>query len=106
MYKVRYIATGMILWYGNAVVGIKGATLPEIFDDCDCYKLPGNAFDYSLAPNQEFTEEQKAFLNKSVKEWESDEDEEYEPIQDKDDSYYADKPEEDTEFFEDDDLPF
>ena len=52
MYKVRYIATGMILWYGNAVVGIKGLTLPEIFDDCDCYKLPGNSFDYSLAPNQ------------------------------------------------------
>ena len=77
MYKVRYVAGGMIIWYGNAVVGIKGITLPEMFDDCDCYKLPGNAFDYSLAPNQEFTEEQKAFLDKSVKEWaENDEDEE------------------------------
>lgn len=109
MYKVRYIATGMILWYGNAVVGIKGITLPEMFDDCDCYKLPGNAFDYSLAPNQEFTEEQKAFLDKSVKEWAEPEDEE-EPEGEsgpvdwmiRSDAFEK----EDNNSWDDDDLPF
>jgi len=76
MYKVKYIADGMIVWKGNAVIGIKGITLPEMFNDCDCYKLPGNAFDYSLAPNQTFTEEQLDFINKSVAEWAEPEDEE------------------------------
>lgn len=102
MYKVRYIANGMILWYGNAVVGIKGATIPEMFNDCDCYKLPGNAFDYSLAPNQEFTEEQKAFLDKSVAEWtEPEEEEEFEKTEqpgELNNNAYFDLP--------DDDLPF
>jgi len=63
MYKVKYVATGIILWYKNTIVGIVGVTLPEMFEDCDCYKLPGNPFDYALA-DQEFTEEQKAFLNR------------------------------------------
>ena len=69
MYKVKYIANGMILWKGKAVIGIKGLNLPDMFDDCDCYKLPGNAFDYALAPNQEFTDEQLNYINKSTKEW-------------------------------------
>ena len=75
MYKVRYIADGMILWHGNAVVGIKGMTLPEMFDDCDCYKLPGNAFDYALSPRNTYTKEQLDFINKSRVGW-GDEDEE------------------------------
>ena len=104
MYKVKYIADGMIIWHGNAVVGIKGLTLPEMFDECDCYKLPGNAFDYSLAPNQEFTKEQLDYINKSVAEWGEDEDEE-EPVPDDNDRYYADEQKED-EFWDDDDLPF
>jgi len=77
MYKVWQIADGMIIWKDNACIGIKGLTLPEIFDDCDCYKLPGNPFDYALAPNQEFTDEQLAFINKSIFEWGEEEDEEY-----------------------------
>ena len=69
MYKVKYIADGMIIWKGNAVIGIKGLTLPKMFLDCDCYKLPGNAFDYALSLNNEYTEEQLAFINKAVSEW-------------------------------------
>ena len=69
MYKVWQIADGMIIWKGNAVIGIKGLTLPEMFLDCDCYKLPGNAFDYALSPNNKYTEEQLAFINKAVDEW-------------------------------------
>lgn len=77
MYKVKNIANGMIIWKGNAIIGIKGATLPEMFDDCDCYKVPGNAFDYALAPNQEFTKEQLDFINKAAGAWDEEEDEEY-----------------------------
>jgi hypothetical protein len=98
MYKVKYIADGMIIWKGNAVIGIKGITLPEIFDDCDCYKLPGNAFDYALA-DQEFTEEQLNFINKSTLEWgdPEDDDEELEVVE----SSFSDEAE-----LLDDDLPF
>jgi hypothetical protein len=77
MYKVWQIADGMIVWKGNTVIGIKGMTLPEMFYDCDCYKLPGNAFDYALAPNQEFTDEQLAFINRSTLEWNEDEEDDY-----------------------------
>lgn len=70
MYKVKQIADGMIIWKDNAVIGIKGFTLPEMFLDCDCYKLPGNAFDYALSPNNKYTKEQLAFINKAVDEWE------------------------------------
>lgn len=81
MYKVKYIANGMIIWKDNVVIGIKGLTLPEIFNDCDCYKLQGNAFDYALAPNQKFNDEQLAFINQANQEWiegESEEIEEFE----------------------------
>ena len=77
MYKVKDIANGMIVWKGNAVIGIKGATLPAMFDNCDCYKLPGNQFDYALAPNQKFTDEQLAFINRSILEWGEEDEEEY-----------------------------
>ena len=80
MYKVWQIADGMIVWKGNAVVGIKGLTLPEMFNDCDCIKLPGNAFDYSLAPSNKYTEEQLAFINKAEADWaEDDEELDHEP---------------------------
>jgi hypothetical protein len=69
MYKVKEIAEGMIVWNGGAVIGIKGLTLPEIFDDCNCIKLPGNAYDYSLAPNNKYTEEQLAFIQEAEAEW-------------------------------------
>jgi hypothetical protein len=76
MYKVKCIADGMIVWKGNTVIGIKGLTLPEMFDDCDCVKLPGNAFDYCLATTNKYTEEQLAFINKAEAEWADGEDEE------------------------------
>lgn len=75
MYKVKEIANGMIIWRGNTVIGIKGMTLPEIFDDCDCVKLPGNAFDYCLATTNKYTEEQLAFINKAEAEWAEDDEE-------------------------------
>lgn len=76
MYKVKEIADGMIVWKGNTVIGIKGLTLPEMFNDCDCVKLLGNAFDYSLAPSNKYTEEQLAFINKAETEWAEGEDDE------------------------------
>lgn len=80
MYKVKYIADGMIVWKGNTVIGIKGLTLPEMFNDCDCVKLPGNAFDYSLSPSNKYTEEQLAFINKAEAEWaDGDEEIDHEP---------------------------
>ena len=69
MYKVKEIADGMIVWKGDAVVGVKGLTLPKMFLDCDCYKLPGNAFDYALSPNNKYTEEQKEFIDQMTLEW-------------------------------------
>ena len=80
MYKVKEIADGMIVWKGNTVIGIKGMTLPEIFDNCDCVKLPGNTFDYSLAPSNKYTEEQLTFINKAEVELaEDDEEIDHEP---------------------------
>ena len=70
MYQVANIADGMIIWKNNTIIGIKGITLPKIFDDCECYKLPGNAFDYALSPNNKYTNEQLSFLNKATAEWE------------------------------------
>lgn len=105
MYKVKYIADGMIIWHGTTVIGIKGMTLPEMFDDCDCYKLPGNAFDYALSPHNQYTKEQKDYIDQVYLDW-RDSVEEDEPIQDIDDRYYADDPGEDNNFFEDDELPF
>lgn len=64
MPKVKDIADGMIVWKGDITVGIKGINLPEIFEDCDCVKLTGDAFDYSLSPSNEYTEEQLAFIDK------------------------------------------
>lgn len=73
MHKVRHIADGAIVWKGDAVVGVKGMTLPEIFYDCDCVKVPGNAFDYALAHGNEYTEEQLAFIDEAKAEWGDDE---------------------------------
>ena len=99
MYQVKHIATGMILWYGNAVVGIVGVTLPEIFEDCDCYKLPGNAFDYALAPNNKYTDEQLDFINKANKEWADPEDEEEPGDSPWSGAFGSEEPEEDPEEF-------
>ncbi len=80
MYKVWQIADGMIIWKGNACIGIKGMTLPEMFLDCDCVKLPGNSFDYCLATTNKYTEEQLAFINKAEAGWaEDDEEIDHEP---------------------------
>ena len=72
MHKVRQIADGMIVWKGDAVIGIKGATLPAMFDDCDCSEVGGNEFDYELSPDNEYTEEQAAFIEAAEKEWSAD----------------------------------
>lgn len=69
MDKVRDIADGMIVWKDNTVIGVKGMTLPEMFYDCDCIKLPGNPFDYCLAMTNEYTEEQSAFIKKADAAW-------------------------------------
>jgi len=69
MYKVKQIADGMIIWHGDTVIGIKGMTLPDMFDDCDCYKVPGNSFDYSLSPHNEYTQEQKDYIDKAYLDW-------------------------------------
>ncbi len=69
MYKIKDIADGKIVWKGDAVIGIKGLTLPEIFYDCNCIKIPGNAYDYSLATNNKYTEEQLAFIQKAEADW-------------------------------------
>lgn len=76
MYKVKDIADGMIVWKGDAVIGIKGMTLPDMFYDCYCVKLLGNAFDYSLAPSNKYTEEQLAFIDKAESEWAEDDNDE------------------------------
>ena len=73
MLKIKDIPDGTIVWFGDAVIGVKGATLPEIFNDCACYKIPGNAFDYELA-EQEFRADQEAFIKEAEKEWDIEDD--------------------------------
>ena len=68
---VKEIPTGGILWKGDVALGVKGATLPAFFDECEARALGGNPFDYGLLP-QSHTEEQSAFVRKAVKEWETE----------------------------------
>ena len=73
---VKEIPNGGIVWKGDTVLGIKGSTLPPIFDECKARAVGGNYFDYELLP-QEYTDEQKAFIEQARKEWEMEDDEEY-----------------------------
>ena len=46
--KIHELATGSIVWKGRTVLGIKGATLDERFNDYDCTSLEDNDFDYEI----------------------------------------------------------
>jgi hypothetical protein len=70
--KVKDLPAGAILWHNDAVLGVVGLTLPAMFDDCDCRKLPGNPFDFYLNP-QSYNEEQKEFIDQATVEWGDDE---------------------------------
>jgi len=73
MLRIRDIPEGAIVWLGDTVIGIKGSTLPETFNDCTCFKVGGNDLDYELF-EQEFTEEQSAFIKEAEDDWNFDED--------------------------------
>lgn len=47
-YKINDLPNGIIVWSGNTILGIKGATLNEKYHDYYCYKIMGNYFDYEL----------------------------------------------------------
>ena len=49
--KISELATGSIVWKGKTVLGIKGVTLPERFNDYDCTNLEDNDFDYEIVFN-------------------------------------------------------
>lgn len=49
--KISELATGSIVWKGKIVLGIKGITLPERFNDYDCINLEDNDFDYEIVFN-------------------------------------------------------
>lgn len=46
--KISELPKGMIIWKGNEILGITGATLPKKYYDCYCQKLRGNGLDYEL----------------------------------------------------------
>lgn len=73
MCKVRDLSNGKILWYGCACLGIKGSTLPDMFDECTCCKVSGNCFDWELVGNKTFTKEQQDFINEALAYWSEDE---------------------------------
>ena len=71
MLKIKDIPEGAILWKGDTVIGIKGSTLPETFGEYTCVKIPGNSFDYELE-DQEFSEEDAAFIAGAEIDWDED----------------------------------
>ena len=73
MCKVYEIPNGAIVWYRCACLGIKGASLPDMFNECNCCKVPGNCLDWELIGNKTFTEEQQAFIDEALKYWSEDE---------------------------------
>ena len=106
MYKVRDIADGMILWKGDTVIGVKGMTLSNVFDDCDCYKLPGNPFDYALAPNNKYTEEQQKEIDRQTIAWNEDDEDDYQEPTEAFEKTEAPSTLNGDAFFDNDDLPF
>ena len=72
MCKVYEMPEGAILWIGVACLGIKGSTLPEMFNECNCFRLSGNCFDWELDPSNRYTEEQQAFIDEALKYWSED----------------------------------
>ena len=49
--KISELATGSIVWKGKTILGVKGVTLPERFNDYDCTSLEDNDFDYEIVFN-------------------------------------------------------
>lgn len=49
---VKELDRGMIVWKGNTVLGITGATLPEKYNSYEVEKIPGNFFDWELKPKK------------------------------------------------------
>ena len=46
--KVKDLPNGVIVWYKNTILGIKGSTLSNEFDEFYVEKCVGNVFDYEL----------------------------------------------------------
>jgi len=105
---VKEIPNGGIVWKGDVVLGIKGSTLPSIFDECKARAVGGNCFDYELLP-QPHTEEQLSFIRQATKEWLADEnDEDQEPVEvfEKTEAPSTLNGDASFDFLSDDDLPF
>ena len=60
--KISELATGSIVWKGKTVLGIKGITLLERFNDYDCTSLEDNDFDYEIVFNGTLKELMEAEL--------------------------------------------
>lgn len=48
IFKVKDIPNGSILWKGQSILGIKGANLPNKYDEYGCYQEQGNLLDYTI----------------------------------------------------------
>jgi len=48
---VKDIPDGSIVWNGYSVLGIKGATLDPVYDECTVVQEPGNPIDFSIVKN-------------------------------------------------------
>lgn len=57
MIKVKDLEDGKILWYKDNILGIKGSTLGNEYDEEYCKALLGNKFDYVLIPKEETSNE-------------------------------------------------
>ena len=72
--KVKDLPDGAIVWFKDVVIGVKGLTLSDVFNECTCFKVGGNRFDYELF-EQDFNEEQLAAIKEAEDEWAIDVDE-------------------------------
>ena len=48
MIKISELPIGAILWFDSLILGIKGVTLDNTYDEYYATKLKGNRFDYKL----------------------------------------------------------
>ena len=46
--RIKDLPNGIIVWYGDLVVGVKGMTLKEKYHEFEVFKVGGNPFDYEL----------------------------------------------------------
>lgn len=52
--KVKNIPTGAILWKKEKILGVKGITLSNKYNNKKCIKVEGNDFDYELITFKDF----------------------------------------------------